>query len=228
MTEHYAFTNSRERRVGVYAAPKGTPIESWPEIPWRWLCTESEFDEWPKLDYSVYIHATYRPTLRETISFNEVTAIHEEREVQKLRDDNEALRNQNIYATRMNEQLLEANVALIQRTLSGLTVRVDKWIDTLGWREEHETRTVGDAIALLHSECSEALEAWRDYHDYEMHEGVAKDGGPKPVGMPAEFADVLIRLIGMCSHYGIDLEEAFNTVLAYAHTREYQHGGRTL
>ena len=96
-----------------------------------------------------------------------------------------------------------------------------------GWRES--PRTFGDEIALMHSELSEALEEFRAGHpvDQVRHEQAA-DRTFKPEGVPAELADVVIRVCEAAAHYGIDLEEAINVKLAYNRTRSYRHGGKRL
>lgn len=83
--------------------------------------------------------------------------------------------------------------------------------------------TFGDEIALIHSEASEALEAWRDRR---LAEYTTPEGKPDDVG--SEFADILIRVIGVADMYGIDLDHEYERKIAYNRTRPYRHGGRTL
>lgn len=120
---------------------------------------------------------------------------------------------------------------------------VERINHTNGWYDSD--RTFGDDIALLHSEVSEALEAFRDWKTedvsrdecqkasfptLEAHDRSADLGTHlcKPEGVGSELADVLVRLLDTAKRYGIDLEDEFHRKLQYNATRGYRHGNRNL
>lgn len=78
-----------------------------------------------------------------------------------------------------------------------------------------------EAMALVHSEVSEAVEAFRAGEDTSW-----TDKGGKPQGIASEFADVLIRLGHYAELFGIDLETEVIRKLEYNATRPYRHGGK--
>ena len=87
-------------------------------------------------------------------------------------------------------------------------------------------RSVGDLIALIHTEASEAFECYRDG---DMELDWAENPGAeihKPIGFPSEMADILIRVLDACGHLGIDIEDVVAKKMAYNETRPYRHGGK--
>jgi NTP pyrophosphatase (non-canonical NTP hydrolase) len=117
-----------------------------------------------------------------------------------------------------------------------------------GWHEPQ--RSFGELIALCHSELSEALEEYRNGREptdcyyvcnkcekgpcalNSEHGADEYDCTPtpseKPEGIPAELADVVIRIADMCGLYGIDLEEAIREKMEYNKSRPMRHGGKVL
>lgn len=93
-----------------------------------------------------------------------------------------------------------------------------------GWWDG-EQRTFGELIALCHSELSEALEELRNGHAPKSY---YMSFGGKPEGVGPELADTVIRILDMCGHYGIDLDEMIHLKHAYNKTRDYRHGGKAL
>lgn len=94
--------------------------------------------------------------------------------------------------------------------------------DDKGW---HDTlRTFPEEIALIHTELSEALECYREGAD--LTEIMYVDG--KPLGIPVELADVVIRVFDVARDRGVPLVEALREKMNYNQTREYRHGNKVL
>lgn len=118
-----------------------------------------------------------------------------------------------------------------------------------GWWDE--PRTVGEIIALCHSELSEALEEFRAGRpmvyricrasdgcpcdrekcgDWDADTGVCELGAmdDKPEGIAVELADCIIRILDYLGKEGIDVEAVLAEKHAYNKTRPYRHGGKAL
>ena len=104
-----------------------------------------------------------------------------------------------------------------------------------GWFDDD--RTVGDDIALLHTEASEMFEAYREGGLGDQTAitasditGVRQPGDalPKPEGFGSEAADVLIRLLDTCKRRGVNLAWEFERKLAFNATRGHKHGGKII
>lgn len=108
-------------------------------------------------------------------------------------------------------------------TIRALQEQAHKTAKLKGWHDK--PRSVGDAIVLMHSELSEAVEAFRRT-DSATHTWTLNDG--KPEGVPYELADCVIRILDFCGRHNIDLEACIVTKMAYNETRSYRHGGKVL
>lgn len=93
-----------------------------------------------------------------------------------------------------------------------------------GWHDEGMERSVGEDIALMHSELSEALE---DFRAGRFPAEVYSEG-EKPCGIPVELADVLIRIFDFCGKHEIDLGSSVLDKMQYNATRPHRHGGKKL
>lgn len=98
-----------------------------------------------------------------------------------------------------------------------------------GWFTEN--RSFGEDVALLHSEVSEMLEAYRTWGVMDPNDGDVQnaDGSLiKPEGIGSEAADVLVRLLDTCYRYNINLGHEFYKKMRYNETRGFRHGGKVL
>lgn len=79
-----------------------------------------------------------------------------------------------------------------------------------------------EAIALIHSELSEALEEDRSGMPLVYH----NKGSKKPEGVAVELADAVIRIADLCGYLKIDLEAVIAEKMAYNEGRPALHGKR--
>jgi NTP pyrophosphatase (non-canonical NTP hydrolase) len=93
-----------------------------------------------------------------------------------------------------------------------------------GWWDDD--RSFGDQFANFHAEISEAWEEYRSGHRLDEIYYSDTPQGPKPEGMAAELADVLIRIFDTCEFYDIPLIQAINEKMFYNTRRPYRHGNK--
>ena len=102
-----------------------------------------------------------------------------------------------------------------------------------GWWDEE--KSLGECIALMHSELSEALEEARDGRPGEyvltaendelyLEKDREKFAGRKPEGVYVELVDCVIRIFDYLGHEGADVEAIMAEKCAYNETRPYRHG----
>ncbi len=96
---------------------------------------------------------------------------------------------------------------------------------TAGW-DPRDLNTIGDEIAHLHEEVSEAFRFFRKYKHTNLV--IVHDGDGKPEGVPAELADVVIGCYYIAEREGFDLDFAIEAKHRYNLTRSYEDEGRQL
>ncbi len=83
-----------------------------------------------------------------------------------------------------------------------------------GWRDHTDSKYyVPSLIALIHSEASEMLEAYRDNNWEEVEK---------------ELADVVIRCLDFAGIFNIDLTSKILDKLEINRKRPYRHGGKVV
>lgn len=110
-----------------------------------------------------------------------------------------------------------------------LTERVHETAVSKKWWEPGPT--FPEALMLVVSELSEALEEFRVGSDLTMisiNDSFLGEVKNKPMGIPIEMADAVIRICDLCAGFGIPLERAIIQKMEYNRTRPERHGGKCL
>lgn len=128
--------------------------------------------------------------------------------------------------------------------LRDLIAKVGAQADKSGFRTPGFVRSVAEHVALITTEVGELYEEHRDGHlpTEFWYEHTAADGSKyvnasrisrgamgrdipgKPVGIPSELADIVIRACDAADEWGIDLVRAIDEKTAYNATRPLKHG----
>jgi NTP pyrophosphatase (non-canonical NTP hydrolase) len=184
------------------------------------------------------------PALRVMYPEEETTVIVSDGELPTVRQTN--------ILNYMAMEVQECNIAKGWYEDDPMVEKFDKWLD--GQEElDRETkrrimkrvsnffgpRRFGEDIALLHSEVSEALEAYRSGGLEDQTEqltpgvtveldGVVTPVLAKPEGVGAELADILVRLLDTAKRCEVDLFAEWRRKVDYNWTRPTRHGNKLL
>jgi len=102
-------------------------------------------------------------------------------------------------------------------SLADMQREIHKTAKEKGWWDR--PREAPECIALMHSELSEALEAYR------VGNPISEKIAPFSQ-MEEEFADVIIRILDFAEHAGFEIEKALAVKMAYNERRPYRHGNK--
>jgi NTP pyrophosphatase (non-canonical NTP hydrolase) len=95
--------------------------------------------------------------------------------------------------------------------LNGMAAEIHGCAVAHGWWDGKGKRNVPEMLCLVHSEVSEALEAYRNWNDENFRE---------------ELADIIIRVLDMAAGYQIDIAKEVARKHDVNICRPHRHGGK--
>lgn len=124
-----------------------------------------------------------------------------------------------------------------RQVVEDMTQEVWDFLQDKGWLDTNHS--FSELMVLLHTEISEAVEAYRKWgmetHDVvvfyapDPETGYPGAGGvPKPEGVGPEMADLLVRLLHTCRRLNVDLVEEFRRVMEHNRQRPFRHGKKKM
>ena len=125
--------------------------------------------------------------------------------------------------TNKRKELPTSLKSSVPLSIHGMAAEAHEMAIAKGWWDE--PRDIPHCLALIHSEVSEALEAYRE-HGSRNPDDVDYDPNPKPEGFVYELADILIRVGDLARHCDLDLETAVKEKMEFNSTRGYRHGNK--
>lgn len=113
--------------------------------------------------------------------------------------------------------------------ISDMQAYIGQWAERKGWYDpglcdqlpKIKGRNIGELLALVTSEVSEALEAAR-----EGQMDTVTDANGKPQGFYSELADCVIRIMDLFHAADRSLAVEIALKMAYNEKRSYRHGGK--
>lgn len=118
-----------------------------------------------------------------------------------------ALRIQAVDVSGLDFDRVASAVGCLVSVSHGLALSAGWWTDLRTGADLRGRRNVGEALCLVHSEVSEAMEAYR--------KGLRDDKLPHRPGIEVELADAMIRIADLAGGLGLDLGGAVAEKLAY-------------